>query len=258
MGSKKEGSTGIDMKRNLRVVIPAAGRSSRSGLSYPKSLHRIEGLPILVRLCKAMLEYDATPIIIINPGHLSLFEETLNEFEIKAQFVFQHEPLGMGNALLQVNTVVKDDEDILLVWSDIPLLNANTIRHLVNCHRAAQNDFSLVTSLCASCYTIVKRDKGKLTAVIETRAEGLPPGKDGERDIGLFVFRKQPVFSLLQKFEEYTEVNGKKEQGFLYIIQKLVQEGYRAEGYPIAVPADVLSFNTPEDLKEIEESIGKS
>ena len=235
-------------------MIPAAGRSSRSGLDYPKCLYRIGGVPIIVRLIRQLARFDANPVVIINPAQEAVFRTHFNEFDCNPSLVFQHEPLGMGNALLQAGGAVQPGSHVLLVWSDIPLLHDHTIASMINCHLAAANDFSFVTMPCESCYTIVQRENGNVKGVIETRAAGLPPGKDAERDIGLFVFRKEPVFGLLKKFEAYTEVNGKKEQGFLYIIEKLAAAGYRVEGYPIAMPQDVLSFNTPQDLAEIEQA----
>ena len=243
--------------RKITVVIPAAGRSSRSGLDFPKSLYKIGGEPILVRLCRSLSVYDSNPVIIINPSHQQQFETVLKEYGVNAKFVFQADALGMGDALLKAETAVSDDSDVLLVWSDIPFLDKGTIKNLVASHIDAQNDFSLATALCESCYTIVQRENGLLKAVIETRAAGIPPGKNGERDIGLFIFKKTPVFSLLKEQVEYAEVNGKKEQGFLYIIEKLIKKGFRAEGYPFAVKTDLLSFNTPEDLKEIENYFNK-
>lgn len=240
------------MKKKYRVIIPAAGRSSRSGLAFPKSLYRIGTIPILVRLCQTFKAYDECPLIIINQQHEPLFREVLDEFALQADFVYQNEPAGMGHALLQAEKYIQDEEEVLLVWSDIPLLDTFTIRHLVQCHQVSENDFSFVTALCESCYTIVRRDKGRIQSVIETRAAGLPPGKDGERDIGLFIFKKQPLFRLLHENGGITEVNGKKEQGFLYIIARLVEYGCKVEGYPLAKETDLLSFNTPEDLRQIE------
>lgn len=242
------------MNQQYRVIIPAAGRSSRSGLAYPKSLYRLAGIPILVRLHRQLALYDPKPVLVINPGHQTLFEEALREFGCEVQFVFQPEAKGMGQALLETAAATDDHCTLIMAWSDLPLLHTDTIRHMVDCHDVAENDFSLVTARCESCYTIVQRDQGKIKAVIETRAAGIPPGKDGERDIGLFVFRKKPVFDLLNQFPEWTEVNGKKEQGFLYIIAKLAEAGYKVEGYPLAKEQDLLSFNTPEELMAIEQS----
>jgi bifunctional UDP-N-acetylglucosamine pyrophosphorylase / glucosamine-1-phosphate N-acetyltransferase len=243
------------MNRKCRVVIPAAGSGSRSGLSYPKTLYLLDGSPILVRICRIFSSYDDNPIIIINPASEKMFREVLDKYHISATIVFQHEPKGMGDALLQVKDQVADDDDILLVWSDIPLLSPRTVQQLVDCHTVSKNDFSMATIISGNCYTIVERVGGKLTKVIETRAMGLPPGKDTERDIGLFIFNKQKLFSLLEKDKLVTVVDGKKEHGFLYIIEKLVTSGLKVDGYPVATQQDLFSFNSQADIKEIEEFI---
>ncbi len=235
-----------------RVLIPAGGRSSRSGLNYPKSLYRLAGIPILIRICRLLAIYDSRPVIVINPAHEPLFNEALKEFNVEAELVFQHEPLGMGNAILQASPAIAPEANIILVWSDIPLLSSITVQNMLHCHTVFQNDFSMVTAITDYCYTIVKREGGHLAAVAETRALGIEPLKEGERDIGLFVFKKQVVFDLLQKDIPGHMVDGRKEHGFLYIIEALVKAGKRAEGYPVAQANDVLSFNTPDDLAQIE------
>lgn len=243
------------MQTKFRVIIPAGGRSSRSGLSYPKTLYRLKGLPILVRILEKVEKYDQKPLLIINPAHEPLFKEVLNEFGKEAEIVYQHQPKGMGNAVLQTDSFIKDHEHVILLWSDIPLLSETSIDHLVKCHAVSANDFSLVTSIGENCYTIVDRQNGKLLAVKETRALGIEPAKYGERDIGLFVFKKQPVFAMLQQDADGNFEAGRNEHGFLYLIEKLAANGLKVEGYPIAVPNDVLSFNTPEDLQQIEQAM---
>jgi bifunctional UDP-N-acetylglucosamine pyrophosphorylase/glucosamine-1-phosphate N-acetyltransferase len=237
--------------KKFRVLIPAGGRSSRSGLNYPKTLHKIGDEPILVRICRLVAIYDDTPLIIINPAFEQAFRDVLDAFELSAEFVYQHEPKGMGDAVLQAEAVVEDDSTIILMWSDIPLLNRSTLLHLINCHQISENDFSMVTYVGENCYTIVERAAGKLTAVIETRAAGIAPAAKGERDIGLFVFKKRPVFALLKKAARLTSGNA-IEQSFLTVVAQLHHAGNKIEGYPIATATDVLSFNTPEELAAIE------
>lgn len=243
------------MPIQFRVLIPAAGRGSRSGLSYPKSLYRIDGVPILIRICRTFAAYDSRPVLVINSAQQPLFEEVFAEFGMQAAFVYQDDPKGMGDAILQSDAIIAPGTHILLVWSDIPLLSADTVRHLVHCHTACANDFSLITSVGDNCYTIVDREGGRLKSIKETRALGIPPAKYGERDIGLFAFRKDAVFPLLAEDLGKSYENGKNEHGFLYVVEKLAERGNKIEGYPVALPNDILSFNTPEDLKMIEDSL---
>ena len=89
-------------------------------------------------------------------------------------------------------------------------------------------------------------------SLLETKLLKIPPLPYGERDIGLFVFSKKPVFDILRTEKDGAFENNKNEHGFLDIIEKLVMQNYRVEAYPIALPDDTLSFNSPEDLKKLE------
>jgi bifunctional UDP-N-acetylglucosamine pyrophosphorylase/glucosamine-1-phosphate N-acetyltransferase len=239
------------MQKKYSVLIPAAGRGSRSGLSFPKCLYRIEGAPILIRIIQSLYQYDPSPVIIINEKDKQIFDEVFAEFSIQPRFVFQNVPTGMGDAVLKADKIIGDDETVLLIWSDIPYLHPDTIRNVINCHEFHQNDFSLVTSPCTDCYTVLKRQDGKVVSLVETRESGNSTDEKGERDIGFFVFRKKPVFDMLKVNtpEAFGKTTG--EHGFLYLIKLLATAGYNLEGYPIATPDDLLSFNSPEDLDKI-------
>ena len=60
----------------ISVVIAAAGKGSRSGLSYPKCLYKINRVSILARILKNLTTIDKSPTIIVSP---SGYDEILNE-----------------------------------------------------------------------------------------------------------------------------------------------------------------------------------
>lgn len=235
----------------MRVLIPAAGRGKRSGLTFPKGLYRINGVPIIINVCKKLTAYDRNPIIVVNPDDQELFKTIFTEFNINPQFCFQQEAKGMGDAILKSDDLIKDQEDVLLTWSDIPFISPDTIKVMIDCHETCRNDFSFATRLNTEAYTIVERKDGKVTGVIETRAEGIVAPKNAEREIGLFIFNKKIVFDILKKGSGQQYENGVREHGFLSSIGEIALH-HKTEGYPIAKEQDIYGFNTQEDLKQIE------
>ena len=121
---------------------------------------------------------------------------------------------------------------------------------MLDCHQVFENDFSFATYCGDTCYTVVKRENGKLKEVLETKLLGIEP-PEGEREIGLFIFKAAPVFDLLEFNNNKSYSNDQNEHGFLYTIKDLLLKGFRVEGYPIARLQDSLSFNTPTDLDRI-------
>jgi hypothetical protein len=122
---------------------------------------------------------------------------------------------------------------------------------MVIAHHQHHNDFTFATRVVDKAYTVVSRDhKGSVTGVHETRELGLPSPPSGERDVGLFIFRKQPVFDALQEDlpGKFGKVTG--EHGFLYIVEHLVEKGCRVEALTVATELDLVSLNSMADIRE--------
>lgn len=236
---------------DLRVLIAAAGRGSRAGLPYPKTLYPVRGVPILLRIMKLFVPYDETPTVIVSPAGETLIRNCLGSAGYEAHLVLQNKPLGMGHAVLQFvsSPAFYSAEHILLVWGDIPFIQQSTISSLVNYHFNSNSDLTFATRVVDSPYTVVWRDMAdRVSGVIETREHGITVPLSGERDIGLFVFRKEPVLSMLIEDlpGKYGSMTG--EHGFLYVIQHLVTRGLRVEALPIATELDLVSLNSIQDL----------
>ena len=236
----------------LRVLITAAGKGSRAGLPYPKTLYPIQGKPILVRLHELLSEWDAHPTVIVNGAGESQMKTCLSDRGYSAHWIIQSEPKGMGDAVLkfQESPAYESTDDILLVWGDIPFLQPGTVAAVVDSHREHQNDFTFATRVVESAYTVVTRDgDGDILKVIETREGGSLTPMAGEREIGFFVFRKDPVLAMLREDlpDKYGKTTG--EHGFLYVIGHLVSRGYRVQGLPIATDLDLISLNSLKDVE---------
>mgnify|MGYP006281951623 CR=1 FL=1 len=235
----------------LRVLIPAAGRGSRAGLPYPKTLYPIDGTPILHRLLSTLSPYDHTPTVIVSPQGRPLIQDSLQQAALNAHIVTQSEPRGMGDAVLHFerSPAATCAENILLAWGDLANLQASTVAGLVHAHFSADNVFTFATRLVEEAYTIVQRNQaGQVLSVLESREQAGHRPQPGERDIGLFIFRPQPVFSILRADASGKLGESTGEHGFLYAIQHLVQSGYCVEALPIATAQDLLSLNALTDL----------
>ena len=237
---------------DFRVLIPAAGRGTRAGLPYPKTLYPVDGTPILHRLMAVLNIYDPFPTVIVSPQGEPLIRDSLGQAGLDAHLVIQPEPRGMGDSVLrfELSPVASEASHILLAWGDLVGLQPLTVSELVASHIKYNNDFTFVTRLVDQAYTLVKRDEeGRVVEVAETREQGITDPQSGEREIGLFAFRKQPVFEMLKahlpgKFGIKTG-----EHGFLYAIEHLARSGAKVDALPIATELDLVSLNSLSDIK---------
>jgi bifunctional UDP-N-acetylglucosamine pyrophosphorylase/glucosamine-1-phosphate N-acetyltransferase len=208
------------------------------------------GTPIILRILSLLERYDKNPTVIVSPSGYRLIEKCLLDAAIHAHLVVQDRPLGMGNAVLEYkrSPSFDDTQDLLLVWGDLPFISVTTVEVTMAKHFSSHNDFTLPTRVVDNAYTVVDRTwDGAVYGITETREQQSPKTQRAERDIGLFLFKIAPVFNML--VEELPEKYGGKsgEHGFLYIVQHLVQRGYKVEALPIAQQVEVLSLNTVAD-----------
>jgi bifunctional UDP-N-acetylglucosamine pyrophosphorylase/glucosamine-1-phosphate N-acetyltransferase len=238
---------------NIRALVAAAGRGSRAGLPYPKTLFSIQGKPILLRIHEVLARFDATPTVIVSPEGFASIEHCLASASLLAHLVIQPEPRGMGDAVLQFerSPAYGEAEHILLVWGDIPFLQPETVSRLVEAHVADGNDFTFATRHVTSAYTVVSRDvAGKVQRLVETREAGTGQPQPGERDMGIFVFNKDAVLPVLHEDLPGSRGSQTGEHGFLYVVEHLAARGMRVVGLPIATELDLISLNSMQDIRD--------
>ena len=231
------------------ALIAAAGRGTRAGLPYPKTLFEVQGWPILLRAAQTLTPYAGELVVVASPDGAGPVGECLKGAGIPGRIAIQSDPLGMGNAVLTGLAGIAV-EHVLLAWGDIPFFQPATVAAMVNAHHAQGNDFTFATALVESAYTIVSRgDYGRILGVIESREAGIADPGPGERDIGLFIFRREPVWGKLQEVLPGTFGKHTGEHGFLYLIEHLAAAGLKVEALPVASELDLVSLNRMADLE---------
>ncbi len=236
--------------KEVKVLIVAAGKGSRANLPYPKTLFKINGEEILLKILNTTKELDEYPTIIVSPKGKKDIKNFLISHSKKASLTIQEEAKGMGDAVMKFENspAFETTNNILLIWGDIPYIKKKTIQKMVENHFESKNIFTFVTAETEAAYTRVIRDhNNKILDVIETREESLPVTK-GERDIGLFIFKKDEIFNLLKMELQKKYSLSTKEHGFLYLIRHLVEKGLKVEALKIADKEELISLNKITDL----------
>lgn len=232
------------------MLVAAAGRGTRAGLPYPKTLYPVGGTPILVRILRTLAHLDPSPTVVVSPSGYASVRNCLSEYGLAAHLVEQAQPKGMGDAVLcfRQSPGYSASEHVLLIWGDIPFVRKSTVDKMIARHFSEMSDFTLVTAHVPDAYTIVERTaNGGIASIAECRELGLTPAP-GERDVGLFIFRRDEVLDILDE-----ELPGKfgqttGEHGFLYVVRHLASRRRRIIGLPIATKDELVSLNAISDL----------
>jgi len=118
------------MTAPLHVVILAAGEGKRMKSSLPKVLQKIAGRPMLAHVVDAARELQPEGIHVVH-GHGG--EQVRDAFagQSDLHWAEQARQLGTGHAVQQAMPGVPDGAQVLVLYGDVPLITAATLRRLL-------------------------------------------------------------------------------------------------------------------------------
>jgi bifunctional UDP-N-acetylglucosamine pyrophosphorylase/glucosamine-1-phosphate N-acetyltransferase len=119
---------------SLSVVILAAGKGTRMRSSLPKVLHAIANKPMVEHVIDSARQLNADNIYIVYGFGGEILKATLTENGLSDDLVFieQKEQLGTGHAVDMASPFIKDDENVLVLYGDVPLTKVSTLQRLLD------------------------------------------------------------------------------------------------------------------------------
>ncbi len=152
----------------LDIVILAAGQGTRMHSSLPKVLHPIGGKPMLAHVLDAARQLpDARALVVVGHGADQVRERFAGE---AIEFVQQQEQLGTGHAVQQALPLLREGARVLILYGDVPLIRAETLKRLVATVSEQQMALLTVTLPDPGGYgRIVRNSRGEVDAIVEDR-----------------------------------------------------------------------------------------
>ncbi|MEA2080509.1 MAG: bifunctional UDP-N-acetylglucosamine diphosphorylase/glucosamine-1-phosphate N-acetyltransferase GlmU, partial [Pseudomonadota bacterium] len=153
---------------SLSVVILAAGQGTRMRSALPKVLHPLGGSPLLQHVIRAAQQLEPSNIHVVYGHGGERVREALGHEAVN--WVMQDQQLGTGHAVDQVMPSIRDNDTLLVLYGDVPLIQADTLRQLV-----AQAENGCLSVLTATLddpqgYGRMIRDAdGKLASIVEQK-----------------------------------------------------------------------------------------
>ncbi len=116
------------LNKAMSVVILAAGKGTRMYSDLPKVLHTLAGKSMVQHVIDVANELGSSQVHLVYGHGGDLLKESLKEDNLN--WVLQAEQLGTGHAMQQAAPFFGDDEDILMLYGDVPLISVETLTRL--------------------------------------------------------------------------------------------------------------------------------
>jgi len=237
------------MRQNpLEVVILAAGKGTRMYSALPKVLHELGGQPLLSHVIHVAHEMEADAIHVVY-GHGG--DEVRKRFpDSQINWVLQEQQLGTGHAVAQAMPSIGDDAIVLVIYGDVPLIQAETLRGLVNL--ANQDSLALLTAYVnepGAYGRIVRSPQEQITAIVEQRDATPKQLAINEINTG---FLAAPARHLRGWVESLSNNNKQQEYYLTDIVSMAVENGIEIESVQPANNNEIFGVNTKSELAVLE------
>ena len=151
----------------LNVVILAAGKGTRMRSDLPKVLHPIAHKSMVQHVIDTAKSLGSDAIQLVYGYGADKLQAALGEQDV--QWVLQEEQLGTGHAVAQANPNISDDDTVLILYGDVPLIQQSTLIDLLAAR--PDNGVAVLTVNLANPmgYGRIVRDDGKVVGIIEQK-----------------------------------------------------------------------------------------
>lgn len=232
----------------IQVVILAAGQGKRMHSRLPKVLHPLAGKPLLQHVIDtARATTNTSPVIIYGHGG----EQVLGRFtQDNLKFVEQTEQAGTGHALLQALPHLNDNDSVLVLYGDVPLISQKTLKALID--KTAANAVGILTANVhqPKGYGRIKRDaKQKIVSIVEEKDANESERNLTEINSGIYLL---PAKSLKKWLPALKADNAQREYYLTDVIPQAVADGLEIASVQPDCADEILGVNDRAQLAHLE------
>ena len=231
---------------NTHTIILAAGKGTRMNTNLPKVMQPLGGMSLIEHVISTAQEISKKITVVI--GHQkNLLKEHLAEIDPNIETVNQENQLGTAHAVKTASHLIQDDEKVLILYGDVPLISNKTIQSLLDSENKCTL-LSMILSDPTGYGRIVSNEENLALKIIEQKDASEDERKIKEVFTGILLIDG----SLLRPaLEEINNQNAANEYYLTDLVEILSSKGVKINCIQ-ANPTEVLGANNKYELHELE------
>ncbi len=234
----------------LTIVILAAGQGKRMHSDLPKVLQPLAGRPLLAHVIDCSRTLGADDVCIVY-GHGA--ENVQAAFEGQGlRWALQAEQNGTGHAVMQAMPGTPDDNQVLILFGDVPLLLPASLQRLRAATAADEMAILTVDMDDPTGYGRIVRDDGRVVRNVEQKDASEEEQGITEINTGVML---TPAARLKHWLDNLGNDNAQGEYYLTDVIAMAVRDGVTVHGIKASKQEEVMGINDKKQLAEAERAL---
>lgn len=193
-------------QKKTNVIILAAGRGTRMKSSHPKVLHFLGGKTILEHVIQTAKSIKPKKIILVYNHPKKVISSIICNHSL--ELVMQKKPEGTGKAIQLALKKIPNDENVLVLYGDVPFISSKSIRKLQRLKKTSKINLLTMKVKNPNGYGRILRKKGRVVRIIEELDANYKERNIKEIYSGIFIANSEDLKKWLGKISNQ---NKKKE-----------------------------------------------
>ena len=232
------------------AIVLAAGQGKRMKSKLYKVLHPVCEKPMVGHVVDTLKELNAARIVAVVGHGAEAVQAYLGD---KAEYALQAQQCGTGHAVMQVESLLANEEGMsLVICGDTPLITKETLEQLFDVHvkkGAAATLLSAILPQPAGYGRIVRDANGSVLGIVEHKDCNAEQLTIQEINAGTYCFDNRKLFEALK---QVTNNNAQGEYYLTDVIAILQQAGETIAAHILEDPNEATGVNDRAALAEVE------
>lgn len=241
-------SNSVTQARAMNIVILAAGTGKRMRSALPKVLHPLAGRPLLSHVIDTARTLQPSRLVVVVGHGAEQVQAAVAAPDV--QFAVQAEQLGTGHAVRQALPLLDPAQPTLVLYGDVPLTRASTLRRLVDAAHDGRYGILTVTLDDPTGYGRIVRDAaGFVTRIVEQKDASPDELRIAEINTGIIV---TPTAQLSMWLGALKNENAQGEYYLTDVVELAIEAGFEVVTSQPDDEWETLGVNSKAQLAELE------
>jgi bifunctional UDP-N-acetylglucosamine pyrophosphorylase/glucosamine-1-phosphate N-acetyltransferase len=232
----------------MNIVILAAGTGKRMHSALPKVLHSLAGRPLLSHVIDTARTLKPGRLVVVVGHGADQVRSAAGAPDV--QFALQAEQLGTGHAVQQALPLLDPAQPTLVLYGDVPLTKASTLKRLTDAAVDGRYGVLTVTLDNPTGYGRIVRDTaGYVERIVEQKDASLDQLKIHEINTGIVV---TPTAQLAMWLASLKNDNAQGEFYLTDVVEHAIEAGFDIVTAQPDEEWETLGVNSKAQLAELE------